>query len=118
MLWDPANPLGTPGIRETLVAARALGLQLRSQEVRTPDDVERAFVEIAGGQADALVVDLPTPASPLLSRIVDLAANRRLPAMYASREFADAGGLLAYGPSLGDLYARAAGYVDRLLKGA
>jgi putative ABC transport system substrate-binding protein len=100
------------------VAARALGLAIRFVAARGPADLERAFADISGEHADALAV---RPAPMFLSerrRLVNLAARNRLPAVYAWREFADAGGLLAYGPNLAELNQRAASYVDKILKGA
>ncbi len=100
------------------VAARALGVRLHFVEARGPDDFDGAFSEITRVRADALTV-LP---SPMLNterrRLVDLAAKNRLPAVYEWREYVDAGGLMAYGPNLADLYRRAATYVDKILKGA
>ncbi len=99
------------------VAARALGVRLHFVEARGPDDFDGAFSEITRVRADALTV-LP---SPMLNterrRLVDLAAKNRLPAVYEWREYVDAGGLMAYGPNLADLYRRAATYVDKILKG-
>ena len=99
-------------------AARALGVELRFVAARRAADLERSFAEITREGADALAV---RPAPMFLSerrRLVDLAARNRLPAVYAWREFADSGGLLAYGPNLAELNRRAAGYVDMILKGA
>jgi putative ABC transport system substrate-binding protein len=99
-------------------AARALGVTLDSREVRTVADVERAFAAMRQERPDALLV----PEDPLTimhrTAIVAFAAEVHLPALYTIREFADAGGLMAYGPSLPALYRRAAYYVDRLLKGS
>jgi putative ABC transport system substrate-binding protein len=100
------------------VAARALGVRLQFVEARSPADLGRAFADMARERAGALTV---RPAPMFVSerrRLVDLAARNRLPAVYAWREFVDAGGLMAYGPNLADLYRRAATYVDKILKGA
>jgi putative ABC transport system substrate-binding protein len=100
------------------VAARALGVRLQFVEARSPADFERAFSDMTRERAGALTV---RPAPMFVSgrrRLVDLAAKNRLPAVYPWREFVDAGGLMAYGPNLADLYRRAAPYVDRILKGA
>ena len=100
------------------VAARALGVRLQFVEARGPADFERAFSEMTRARAGALTV---RPAPMFISerrRLVELAAKNRLPAVYAWREFVDAGGLMAYGPNLADLYRRAATYVDKILKGA
>jgi len=100
------------------VAARKLGVRLQFVEARGPADFERAFSDMARARAGALTV---RPAPMFMSerrRLVDLAAENRLPAVYPWREFVDAGGLMAYGPNLADLYRRAATYVDKILKGA
>jgi putative ABC transport system substrate-binding protein len=99
-------------------AARVLGMQLQVVEARGPDDFDRAFAEIARGRADALMVPTSATFIQARGRLVGLAAKGRLPAVYSAREFVDAGGLLAYGPNLRDLFQRAATYVDRILKGA
>jgi putative ABC transport system substrate-binding protein len=100
------------------VAAQALGMRLQFVEARGPADFERAFSEMTRARAGALTV---RPAPMFISerrRLVALTAKNRLPAVYAWREFVDAGGLMAYGPNLADLYRRAATYVDKILKGA
>jgi putative ABC transport system substrate-binding protein len=100
------------------VAARALGMRLQFVEARGPEDFDRAFSEMNRAGAGALTV---LPSAMLFierRRLVDLAAKSRLPAVYTWREFVDAGGLMAYGPSLADLFRRAATYVDKILKGA
>ena len=105
-------------LQEVERAARALGLQLYPVEVREPYPFDEAFATMAAAHVDAL---LPQPSAQFLTRrtqIVDLAAHRRLPVIFEVREFAEAGGLMAYGPSLPDLWRRAAYYVDRILKGA
>ena len=104
--------------RETQGAAQALGVQLQSLEVRGPDDFDSAFEAAAREQAGALIV-LGDPLTFVhRTRIVELAAKSRLPAMYELREFAAAGGFLAYGPSVLDNWRRAATFVDKILKGA
>jgi putative ABC transport system substrate-binding protein len=98
-------------------AARVLGMRLQVVEARGPDDFDRAFAEIARGRAEALMVPTSATFTQARGRLVDLAAKGRLPAVYPSREYVDAGGLLAYGPNLRDLFQRSATYVDRILKG-
>jgi putative ABC transport system substrate-binding protein len=100
------------------VAAQALGVRLQFVEARGPADFDRAFSDMTKARVGALTV---RPAPMFISerrRLVDLAAQNRLPAVYAWREFVDAGGLMAYGPNLSDLYRRAATYADKILKGA
>jgi putative ABC transport system substrate-binding protein len=119
VLWNAADQVKSLDFKETQATAGFLGIQVQSLEVRTADDLERAFEDAGRLRPQGLI----TLADPLLNnhaaRIVDFAAQRQLPAMYETREwYLDAGGLMAYGPSLGDLFRRAATYVDRILKGA
>jgi putative ABC transport system substrate-binding protein len=117
-LWNPANPIFQAIQRkETEVAARALGMQLRILEARGPDEIDRAFAAMAKEHTKALLVLGDPVFISHRKRIADLAANGHLPAVSGTREFVDAGGLMAYGPSFSDMYRRAAYYVDRILKG-
>ncbi len=101
------------------MAAQALGLHLHVVELRCPDELDAAFAAITRAGADALIVIADPALMALLhGRIADLAATSRLPAMYDWRMYVEAGGLMSYGPSLSDVYRRAATYVDKLLKGA
>ncbi len=100
------------------VAARALGVRLHFVEARGPDDFDGAFSEMTRARAGALTVLSTTMFIIERRRLVDLEAKNRLPAVYPLREAVDAGGLMAYGPNLADLYRRAATYVDKILKGA
>jgi putative ABC transport system substrate-binding protein len=105
-------------LKEADVAARALGVRLQVLEARGPADLDRAFSDMTRARAGALTV---LPSSMFFierRRLVDLAAKNRLPAVYTSRDYVDAGGLMAYGANLLDLYRRAATYVDKILKGA
>jgi putative ABC transport system substrate-binding protein len=100
------------------VAARALGIQIQFVEARDPTDIDKAFSEMIGARADATIVLVSGMLLGERKRLVDLAASNRLPAVYTFRELVDAGGLMSYGPSLTDLFRRAASYVDKILKGA
>jgi ABC-type uncharacterized transport system substrate-binding protein len=106
-------------MQETRMAAQAFGVKLQSLEVGGPNpDLDGAFRTARSQRAGALII-LPGPS--LLAhrkRVVELAANSRLPAIYPNSEFTEAGGLMSYGPDRVDLYRRAAIYVDRILKGA
>ncbi len=118
VLWNAANPYAVLNMRETQAAARTLGVQVQSLEVRGPDDFENALPAAIKGRAGALIV-VDDPLTYLYRmRIADFAARNRLPATYGFREFAEAGGLMAFGANLADLYRRAAIYVDKILKGA
>jgi putative ABC transport system substrate-binding protein len=98
--------------------AQAVALQLRSYEVRTLAEIETAFADMSKARPDALFVQLSPVITLNSKRIVQLAIEQRLPGMYPTRQFAEEGGLMAYGPLIGDLYRRAATYVDKILKGA
>ena len=100
------------------VAARALGVRLQFVEARSADEFAKAFSDMSSARAAALTV---LPSNRFLRErrgLVDLAAKNRLPAVYTSREFVDAGGLMSYGASPTDSSRRAATYVDKILKGA
>ena len=99
-------------------AARTLGVRLQVVKAGGPDDFERAFSEMARARADALAVLTSATFSQGRRRLVDLAAKSRLPAIYPFREDVEAGGLMFYGPSVSELFRRAATYVDKILKGA
>jgi putative tryptophan/tyrosine transport system substrate-binding protein len=98
-------------------AAKGLGLKLQSLPVRSLDDFERAFAQAKREGAQALI----TSASPVINaqqgQVLEFAAKNRLPAMYPSSEFVEAGGLMSYAPSYADLFRRAADFVDKILKG-
>ena len=117
VLWTPREVEAKRGFAETETAAKAFSLRMYGAQVNSADDFERAFAEISKAHVDGLDVIL----SPLVTlnskRIVELATKYRLPGMYATRQFAEEGGLMAYGPLIGDLYRRAAAYVDKILKG-
>jgi putative ABC transport system substrate-binding protein len=117
--WNPdvsENPALWKALEE---AARKLGVTLLSAEVREPREIEGAFTRIKRERAQAVVVIPDTFAlSGLRGEIPAPAAKNRIAAIYALREPVDAGGLMSYGPSLPDLYRRAATYVDKILKGA
>jgi ABC-type uncharacterized transport system substrate-binding protein len=107
-------------VKEVLpVAARALGLTVRSWEVRDTDGFERVFAELSKERPDGLYVP---PGGPLMfanrKRIAGFALKSRLPSMYNTREAVDAGGLMSYGAARADSDRRVAYYVDRILKGA
>jgi putative ABC transport system substrate-binding protein len=105
------------GVQGGEAAARELGIMLLPAE-HTPTDYTHAFALIAREHPDALVVGAGAANVANRHLIIEFAAQRRLPAMYATREFVNAGGLISYGVEIADLFRRAAGYVDRTLRGA
>jgi len=118
VLWNPANPGNAPQLREAEAAARTLGVRLQPLEARNPNDFDGAFAAMTRQQAGALIVLVDSMLNDHRTRIADLAAKSRLPAVYGLPEHAEAGGLMAYGASRSDLFRRAATYVDKILKGA
>ena len=99
-------------------AAQQTGVQLVIPEVSGGEELPGAFTTMQRERAQALIVEVGPLTSDHRSRIVELAAQYRLPAMYEVRGFVDAGGLMSYGPSIVEMYRRAAFFVDRILKGA
>src|SRR5215831_12404677 len=118
VLWNPANPANVAYFTVLQGAAQKLGVTLRSAEVRDPSGFDGAFASMSAERAQALIVVVDPLTTRYRGRIAELAAKNRLPSMYGFREFADAGGLMAYGANVADLCRRAAAYVDKLLKGA
>jgi len=118
VLWNAANPDKARDVEEAQLQARTLGLELQSLEIRDPNDFDGAFQTATRKRAGALLTLADSLTIIHQSRIVDLAAKSRLPAMHEQREFVEAGGLMAYGPSLLGLFRRIATYVDKILKGA
>ena len=118
LLWNPANPGSAPQLREAEAAARALGVRLQTLEARDPQEIDSAFAAMTREQAGALVVLGDAIFLNQRRQIAELAAKRRLPAVYTLREHADAGGFMSYGGNPLDLERRAATFVDKILKGA
>jgi putative tryptophan/tyrosine transport system substrate-binding protein len=119
VLVNPDNPPAKSLLHNLTVAAQALQLHLHVVELRRAEALDTAFAAMAHEGADALiVVSDPVLMDGLSGQVTDLAAMRRLPAMYDWKMYVEAGGLMAYGPSLPDTHRRAATYVDKILKGA
>ena len=118
VLSNPDNPPHVPYLRETERTATALGLEVRAFEVKSPPDLTGVFAAIADWRADGLVTLTDGMLFSQRARVVELALKSKLPAVYPEAEFATAGGLASYGPSLPELFRRAANYVDKILKGA
>ena len=118
VLWSTGSGSGAASQwKANQTAAQQLGLQALSLEVRRSEDLESAFKDAVKARSGALAVTSSTLSSANRRRIVDLATKNRLPAMYASSEYVDVGGLMYYGANTSDLYRRAAVYVDKILKG-
>ena len=118
ILINPVNSGSRLAVTRTREAARALALDVQVVEVRRRNELASAFAALTAWRAGAVLV-VPDPMfGNELIEISRLAATYQLPAIYNRREFAEAGGLLAYGPSYSDNYRRAATYVDKILRGA
>ena len=118
VLWNAANPYSVLVFNQTQAAGRTLGIEVRSVEVRGPDDFDSAFEAARGLHPDALItVEDPLTAS-YRTPIAEFTARQQLPSLHGIREFVAAGGLMSYGANLADLFRRAAYYVDKILRGA
>jgi putative ABC transport system substrate-binding protein len=117
LLVNPTSPVAEPQIREARAAAQALGVRVTVLNAATENDFDQVFASLAQQRADALFVS----ADPLFAskgqRLVALAGQYAMPAIYEFREFVEAGGLMSYGTVLSDGYYRGGHYVGRVLKG-
>ena len=118
VLWNPAYVGMRARYEQAQVSAPSVGMTVRSLEVRDVRELEQAFDSISREHTDALLLLVDPFTAAQRARIVAFAADRRLPAIYETSEFVDAGGLMSYGPSIVEQYRRAAAYVDKILKGA
>lgn len=117
-MWNPVPP-GAGTYRNAVEsAARKLGVTFQSVEVRGRNEFEAAFTAMVRARANGVVVGPDPVLFSARSQVVLLAERRRLPTVYALSEFAEAGGLMSYGPNIADQFRRAAIYVDKILKGA
>jgi putative ABC transport system substrate-binding protein len=118
ILTNPSNASTGTRLANFEAAAQTLAQQVRPLPARTTDDLAGAFAAAVDWGADALLVPSDGLTINHPTRVVELAAQHRLPTFYEHREFTDLGGLAAYGPNYADIYRRAATYLDRILKGA
>jgi putative ABC transport system substrate-binding protein len=118
VMWNSSNRSHDDIMKSTEAAAATLGVTLERLDVRKPDDLPAALDAITRARVTGLLVFPDSVSYAQRKPILDYAAGRRLPAMYAFREMVDEGGLLCYGPNLGASYRAAAEYVDKILKGA
>jgi len=116
-VWNPRNEANRASNASIERAGRALGVQVESVPARNVQEIERGM-EAARARVGAMLVVADAFLWSLRARIAALAARHRLPAIYPETEFAEAGGLMAYGPNVPDNFRRAAAYVDKILKGA
>jgi putative ABC transport system substrate-binding protein len=111
-------PGDAQALRETVLAAGSYEIYLRYLDLRNPNDIDAVFRAAAKGHADAVLILGNPSMNAHRKQIVDQVVKHRLPATYTRPEYIDEGGLMYYGTSYNDLSRRAAGYVDRILKGA
>ena len=116
-LWYAPNASGAALLRELQESAPLLDIELRPVGVQGPDGLEAAFRAATGEHADAMFV-INAGMNSLRVQILEFVAGTGLPAMFVRREYVDGGGLMSYGVDFSDVYRRAAGYIDKILKGA
>ena len=118
VIRDPAVPGGSGGFAAIQTVAPSFGVELTPIGVRTADEIERSIAAFARSENGGVIVVGPTSSvQPHRDLIIALAARHRLPAVYSGTAWSKAGGLISYGADALDQYRRAAGYVDRILKG-
>ncbi|MBI4527245.1 MAG: ABC transporter substrate-binding protein [Deltaproteobacteria bacterium] len=117
-LFNPDNPGHGPALKEIELGASARGMRLQPVGIKAPGGFESAFAAAAKERVDALFLMPDAFFHSYVTRIVQLAAKNRLPAMYDRADFVEAGGLMSYAVDLADLSRRAAWYVDQILQGA
>ncbi len=118
VIGNSNEPGNAQALKEVELAAGALKVKLQSLDVLSSKDIETAFRAAAKERADGVVMLGSAVFNTHRIQIVELAVKTRLPATYARPEFVEDGGLMTYGPSINDLFRRAATYVDKILKGA
>jgi len=118
VIWNPGNPAASSEWKETQVAARTLGMKLESVEVRRAEDFVAALPRIARRVPVAVVMIQETLTYTYRAILAEFTLKNRVPAIMAGQSFAEAGGLMSYGPRMSDLFHRAARQVDKILKGA
>jgi putative ABC transport system substrate-binding protein len=118
ILWNPLDPSFALQMKEVETAARSLGVRLQHVEARGPEEFDRAFAAMAQERADALLVNGTSTFLVHRTKLAELAVKGRLPTMFSYRESVEAGGLMAYAVNMSDFVGHAAGYVDKILKGA
>jgi len=118
VLGNTTVPGNAQALREAELAAGAFGIKLQYLEVQNANDIETAFRTASKGHADAVLVLGSQVVTSHVKQFAEMAAKNRLPAMFWSPEFVEAGGLMTYSVSITDLFRRSAIYVDKILKGA
>jgi putative tryptophan/tyrosine transport system substrate-binding protein len=117
LFLNPSNQGNRLRLKAAEVTAGELKVQIQALEVQSTNDVEKAILAISKGRAQALMTLRDPAINVNRKRIVEFAAENRLPTMHTDKEPVEAGGLMSYGPDVPDLFRRAATYVDKILKG-
>jgi putative ABC transport system substrate-binding protein len=118
VIGNSTVPGDAQALRETVLAAGSYEIYLRYLDLRDPSDIDAVFRTATKGHAEAVLMLGNPTLNPHRKQLVDQVVKHHLPAAYTRPEYIDAGGLIYYGTSYNDLFRRAAGYVDRILKGA
>jgi len=118
VLWNPESRTEEFSVKDAEAAAKSLGLRVQPVEVRRPEYFEKAFTSMMHEHSDALVPATSSMFRAHRARVAELAAKHRLPAIFDSKAYVEAGGLMSYGSDTTAIYRGLAGYVDRILKGA
>jgi len=117
VIWNPANPIQEPSVKAIEAAAKTLGIVVQHVKVQAPADFDGALSAISKSRNSLLVLE-DALINIYSSQIASLATRTRLPTTFGLTTFAEAGGLMAYGPNRGELWRRAATFVDKILRGA
>jgi len=117
VLFNPGTPATQSALQEVHASAATLGLRVRVVNAGTSGEIESAFAMLAGERPDALLVINDPLFTSRNTQIVLLAARHAIPAIFSQREYADAGGLMSYGPSTADAYRQLGSYTGQVLKG-
>ena len=118
VIWNPGNPSASAEWRETRAAARTLGMTVESIEVRRAEDFVAGLPRILRGRPPAVLMIQDTLTYAYRSILAEFTVKSRVPAIVAGEAFAEAGGLMSYGPRMSDLFRRAANQIDKILRGA
>jgi putative ABC transport system substrate-binding protein len=118
VLVNPGNRSHAPQLKNVRAAAEPLGIKVLAITYKPPEDLSDAFLRMLEAKTQAVVVLQDPSITQQRQRVVDLTRTHRVPAIFAYREYVEAGGLMSYGQSNADQYFRAAAYVDKIFKGA
>jgi putative ABC transport system substrate-binding protein len=118
VLWNPSNDSHAGRLKHVSVESQKAGIKATGVEARTADEIERGFAALARERTGAMLILTDTFFFQQMPQIAQLALKHRLPSIFATRQYAEVGGLMTYGQNITDNFGHAAVYVDKLLKGA